>query len=152
MTSGTAYFTMFTPSWNATISSISVSSATIQTTGTSLVRFGLYTVSGNTATLVARTASDTTIFGATSTMYTRVFDATGGYPETYTLVAGTRYALAIIVVASTPGNVYTAFNNPPSTISSLSPRITGAVALQSDLPTSVASFSASTLGPWGRLS
>lgn len=152
MSSGTVYFSMFTPMWTATISSISVVSGTTQATGATLVRFGLYTVVNDTATLVAQTASDTTIFSSTNTLYNRVFSTVGGLPATYTLQAGTRYAIGIIVVATTPGNVYTAFGPNPSAISTLSPRITGAVALQSDLPASVASFASTTVGPWGRLS
>jgi len=151
-TSGTVYLTMFTPTWTTTISSISVAAATIATTGASLIRFGLYTVSGNTATLVARTASDTTIFSTTNTLYTRTLDLSGGYPETYALVAGTRYAIGLIVLASTPGSIQMAWSSVPGTLSTLSPRITGAVAAQSDLPTSISSMSSSTISVWGRFS
>jgi hypothetical protein len=143
---------MFTPQYDLTISSISVASATTQTSGTALVRFGLYTVSGNTAALVARTASDTTIFSSINTVYNRTLDTTGGYPATYTLTAGTRYALGVLIVASTPGSVYNAFEAPPAALSALAPRITGAYAGQTDLPTSVPSFSSSTIGMWGRFS
>jgi hypothetical protein len=151
-TSGTVYFTMFSPLWTKEISSISVSSATVATTGASLVRFGLYSISGNTATLLAQTASDPTIFSSTSTLYTRTLSTSGGYPGTYTLVAGTRYAIGVLVIAATPGSIYTAYSSPPSTISSLSPRITGSIALQTDLPLTVSSFNSSTLAAWGRLS
>jgi hypothetical protein len=151
-TSGTVYLTMFTPTWTTTISSISVAAATIATTGASLVRFGLYTVSGNTATLVARTASDTTIFSTTNTLYTRTLNSTGGYSETYTLVAGTRYAIGLIVLASTTGSIQMAWSSIPGTLSTLSPRITGALASQSDLPSSIGSMSPSTISVWGRFS
>jgi len=150
--SATTYFTFFTPRWDLTVSSISVASASTQTTGQSLVRFGLYTVAGDgTATLVARTASDTTIFSSANTVYNRVFNTTGGYPSTYTLVQGTRYAIGVVVVAATTGTVYTAFNSIPSALSTLSPRMTGLVAATSDLPTTAASYSTSTVGIWGRL-
>lgn len=151
-TSGTVYLTMFTPTWTTTISSITAVSANIATTGASLIRFGLYTVSGNTATLVARTASDPTIFSTTNTLYTRNLDTTGGFPANYTLTAGTRYALGIIVLASTPGNLQLAWSSVPATMSTLSPRITGAVAAQTDLPTTISSMSSSTVSVWGRFS
>lgn len=151
-TSGTVYLTMFTPTWTAEVSSISVASSTLATTGTSLVRFGLYEVSGNTATLVARTSADPTIFATTNTLYTRTFDTTGDFPSSYSLVAGTRYAIGLIVLASTPGNIQMAWSSVPGTLSTLSPRITGAVASQSDLPQSITSMSATTLSVWGRLS
>jgi hypothetical protein len=151
--SATTYFTFFTPRWDATVSSISVASGSTQTTGQSLVRFGLYTVAGDgTATLVARTASDSTIFSSANAVYNRVFNTTGSYPSTYALVAGTRYAIGVVVVAATTGTVQTAFNSIPLALSTLSPRMTGLVAATSDLPTTAASYSATTLGVWGRLS
>lgn len=102
--------------------------------------------------MVARTASDSTIFSALNTVYTRTFNTTGGYPSTYTLVAGTRYALGVVIVAATVGTVYTAFDNIPAPLSTLAPRMTGLVAATSDLPTSATSYSTSTVGIWGRLS
>jgi hypothetical protein len=151
--SETTYFTFFTPRITQSVTSISVVSASTQTTGQSLVRFGLYTVDGSgVATLVARTASDSTIFSAVNTVYTRTFNTTGGYPSSYTLVAGTRYAIGVVIVAATTGTVYTAFNSIPSALSTLSPRMTGLVAATSDLPTTASTYSASTVGIWGRLS
>jgi len=151
--SETTYFTFFTPRITTSVTSISVASASTQTTGQSLVRFGLYTVDGSgNATLVARTSSDSTIFSALNTVYTRTFNTTGGYPASYTLTAGTRYAIGVVVVASTVGTVYTAFNAIPAPLSTLSPRVTGLVASTSDLPTSATSYSTSTVGIWARLS
>ena len=150
--SGSTYFTFFTPRTTTSVSSITIASASTQTTGQSLVRFGLYTVDGSgNATLVARTASDTTIFSAVNTVYTRAFNTTGGYPANYTLTAGTRYALGVVIVAATVGTVYTAFNSIPAALSTLAPRMTGLVAATADLPTSATSYSTSTVGIWGRL-
>jgi hypothetical protein len=151
--SSTTYFTFFTPRTTTAVTSISVASASTQTTGQSLVRFGLYTIDGSgNATLVARTASDSTIFSALNTVYTRTFNTTGGFPSTYTLVAGTRYALGVVIVAATVGTVYTAFDNIPAPLSTLAPRITGLVSATADLPTSATTYSTSTIGIWGRLS
>jgi hypothetical protein len=144
LTSGTVYFTFFSPLWTTTISSVTAISAGTASTGTSLVRFGLYSLSGGTATLVASTANDTTVFSSTNTASTRNLDTS------YQLVAGNRYALAVLVVGSTPGTVYTAFNNPPAALSALEPRLTGAVALQTNLPSTASSFTASSIGVWGR--
>lgn len=144
LTSGTVYFTFFSPLWTTTISNITAISAATASTGTSLVRFGLYAFSGGTATLVASTANDTTVFSSTNTASTRNLDTS------YQLVAGNRYALAVLVVGSTPGTVYTAFNNPPAALTALEPRLTGAVALQTNLPTTASSFAASNIGVWGR--
>jgi Major tropism determinant N-terminal domain len=152
VTSGTAYLTFFTPMWNATISSLSIVSANTIASGTSLARLGLYVFDGTTATLVARTASDTSLLSTANTVFTRALSSVGGFPETYTLQAGTRYALGFIFVGSTPGTVYTAFAALPAAISSLAPRVGGAVPLQSDLPATGTSFTSTTVIPWGRLS
>lgn len=153
LTSGSVYFTFFGPLWGVSVNSISVASAATVTTGTSLIRFGLYTFDDitGTATLVARSAASTTTFASANSLYTLLFDTSGGYPATYTLVAGVRYAIGIIVLASNPGSVFTAYNSPPSVLSSLSPRTTGVVAAQTDLPASTTVTTASSVGIWGRL-
>jgi len=98
--SGVIYHTKIIPHRDFTVSNIAfVSTATTATTPT-LIRFGIYTRSGTTFTLVARTASDTTIFNAANTKFTRALDTAGGYPATYTLTAGAEYWVSNIQVAS----------------------------------------------------
>lgn len=154
LVSGYAYLTFFTPRWTTTISSISASSAGIASTGQSLARFGLYTVGGTDLTLVARSVPDSTLFSSANTLYTRNFETSGGYPSSYTLQAGVRYALGVIVYGGTPGNVYTAFNLVPTAINTLPPRITGVKTGQTDLPSTIplAGLSGSIVGVWGRFS
>lgn len=154
LTSGTVYLTFFSPMWGATVNSISVASALTLTSGASLIRFGLYTFNEGTGgiTLVARTSASTTIFASASTLATLTFNTTGGYPATYSLVPGTRYALGVIIVAATPGTVYTAYVSQPAVLSTLAPRTMGVVAAQTDLPATATVSTASTVGVWGRLS
>jgi hypothetical protein len=152
LSSGNAYFTFFSPMWTATISNLTVVSANTAATGAQTVRLGLYTFDGTTATLVARTDSDVTLLGTTNTVFTRAFSTTGGYPSTYTLQAGTRYAIAVLYVGTTAPTVYTAFANIPAALSSLGPRLSGYVAAQTDLPTTSNSFTTTAIAPWGRLS
>jgi len=147
---GNVYFTFFTPRYDVTVDQIRVVSAATAATGTTLARLGLYTFDGSTATLVARTASDTSLFASTNTAYVRNFDTTGGYPATYNLLAGQRYALGVIWVGSSPANLYTAFDLIPSAMGALSPRMTGLVSAQADLPTTASSFTSSIVGVWGR--
>ncbi|NDC96005.1 hypothetical protein EB118_22300 [bacterium] len=142
----------FTPTTTTTISQISMSTAGgAVASGVTLARMGIYTypTDGGTATLVARTASDTSLFAANSTLYTRSLDSTGGYPATYTLNAGTRYGVAYVVVGTTQpqlvGRVVV------SSVAGLSPRISGASGTQSDLPTSFTPGSNSQ-APFARLS
>jgi hypothetical protein len=88
------------PHRDFTVSNISFTGITAAS-GATLIRFGIYTRSGTTFTLVARTASDTTIFNAANTKFTRALNTTGGYPATYTMTAGTEYFISVIQVAST---------------------------------------------------
>jgi hypothetical protein len=103
-TSGVILHNKIVPHKTVTISNIAFTCATLGGT-TTLVRFGIYTRSGTTFTLVARTASDATIFNASNTKFTRALDTTGGYPATYTLTAGTEYWISFIIVAGTPAVV-----------------------------------------------
>ena len=129
---GTIYFSFFTPTVNMTISQISVATANIAQVGSTLTRFGLYTFDGTTATLVARTASDTTIFNSVGTVYPRSFNTTGGYPATYDLVAGTRYAFAYILVGATTMPQIVGMLTS-SVVSALAPRVAGTRQSQTDL-------------------
>ena len=154
LSSGNVYFTFFSPMWSSTVNSISISSGATLTSGVTLIRFGLYTFNEGTgvATLVARTAASTSIFASANTVATLLFNTTGGYPATYSLAAGTRYALGVIIVASNPGSVYTATTAQALGISSLTPRTTGVVGGQTDLPTSPTISTASSVAVWGRFS
>jgi hypothetical protein len=86
------------------IAMVGTSAASVPT----LIRFGIYTRSGTTFTLVARTASDTSIFAVANTKYTRALNTTGGYPATYTMIAGNEYFISVIQVATTPALILAA--------------------------------------------
>jgi hypothetical protein len=94
---------------------------------------GLYTFDETTATLVARTASDTTLFTTVSTAYQRSLSTVGGFPAAYTLNAGTRYAVGVLAVGTTAPNF--AGRSTGVGVSGLTPRMNAAVAGQSDLAT-----------------
>lgn len=96
------FHTRFIPHKNFTVSNISMTgNATASSGAVTLIRFGIYTRSGTTFTLVARTANDTTIFSTANTKYTRALDTTGGYPATYDMTAGTEYWVSVIQVGGT---------------------------------------------------
>jgi hypothetical protein len=133
--SGAVYFTTFTPAVTMTVSTITMFNIGAAS-GLTLARMGLYTHNGTTGvTLVARTASDTTLFQATNSNENRSFDTAGGYPATYTLTAGSYYAIAVITVGGTPPSFVAGFS-APSLIASYTPRLYGRRGLQTDLPTS----------------
>jgi hypothetical protein len=104
-TSGLINHTRLVPHKDFTVSNIAFVSGSAAAATVTTIRFGIYTRSGTTFTLVARTASDATIFNATNTKFTRALDTTGGYPATYTMTAGTEYYISLIQVATTPSNL-----------------------------------------------
>jgi hypothetical protein len=114
-----------------------------------LARMGLFTFNETTATLVARTASDTTLFTQTRTVYTRSFDSSGGFPATYTLTAGTRYGVGVIAVGTTMPLL--SGTTPPFELATLSPRLSAARTGQSDLAT-IGSLGTTSAVPYARLS
>jgi hypothetical protein len=149
-TSGLIYHNEFTPHKNVTVGSISFTGASAATTPT-LIRFGIYTRSGTTFTLVARTASDTTIFNGVNVKFTRALDTTGGYPATYTMTAGTTYWVSLIVVASGAPTILASVGRNPAS------QVTGASAYsqssQSDLvATSTGSILTSSGGMYAEVS
>jgi hypothetical protein len=132
--SGAAYWTFFTPVATVTVSQISYASVNAAS-GVTLARFGIYTMDASgQGSLVARTGSDTTLFSAANTVYTRSLNTTGGYPATYTLQAGTRYAVALCIVATGVTGT-TAGTSAISTVAALSPRVQGVRTGANDLLT-----------------
>jgi hypothetical protein len=152
VTTNITYFSFFTATEALAVSNISFSSGSSPASGVTLVRFGLYTFDGTTATLVARTNNDASRFTVANTVYTGALDSTGGFPTSYNLVAGQRYAVAVVVVASTtPQLASVAFGAGSTAIMALSPRVVGFAGSTSDLPATRNSFSGITHAYWSRL-
>lgn len=123
---GTAYWTYFTPLVDMLVTKMSFWSSTAATAGATLIRFGIGTAAANgDITLVAQTASDTTIFAAASTEYERNLEAA------YQLRKGTRYAAGFIIVGGAPGNVRASASL--TTAAGKAPRVVGLKAGQADL-------------------
>jgi hypothetical protein len=138
VTNGNAIYSFFTPLTTVTVSQITMLSGATAAAGLTLARMGLFTYdeSTSTATLVARCASDTTLFTATRTAYTRSFDTTGSFPSSYQLVAGSRYGIALLCVGATMPTIQG--NSGLAEMSALSPRLTAIRTSQSDLSTGTA--------------
>lgn len=142
LNNGVIYGTVFTPQENFTVNNIQSFTQTGGTDvgGTTVRRMGLFTLSGNTATLVARTDSDATLFSASNTLYTRALSTTGGYPSSYTLTAGTEYLFGVIAY-----NTGGAFNIPTIaagniTTQTFTPAVNLGLTGQTDLPTGATAF------------
>lgn len=128
--------TYFTASVSGTFTQLkTISSTTAAGATPSLCKMGLYSVdaSGN-GTLVASTASDTTLWSAANTVYTSATQAS------YTVTKGQRYALAVLVVtaAAVPTVVGASMAGSAAANATMaeSPRLAGALNGQSDLPAS----------------
>jgi hypothetical protein len=125
---------------SATVTTLrAITRATAATTPT-LVRMGIYSLSGSsaagaTATLVARTASSTTMFTTAWAYYSAALDPAGGYPSSYTFVPGKTYATALLVVGGTTDPVYYGVPNWGNN-SALEPILTNNFSSQTDLAAS----------------
>lgn len=133
--SGSLRLTYFTAKESETISQLRLISGTTAAGATpTLVRAGIYTEAANgDLTLVASIVNDTTIFAGASTAYTRSLSVA------LAKVAGTRYALGVIVVtgAAVPTVAGFALGTPMGAESGLAPRVAAAWGSQTDLPGSV---------------
>ena len=139
MTSGTLRLSYFTSRRAGSSTQVRVvTGGTAAAATPTLCRIGLYTVdAAGAGTLVASTANDTSLFAATSTVYTR------SWSSPYTLIVGQRYALGLIgTTVPTMGGVSMSLGTEPN----MSPRLSAAWAGQTDLPASFADASLGTTG------
>lgn len=143
-TSGTVYWTFFSPMHTHTATAVSVASAGTATTGATTIQMGVYSFDNTTATLLSSTANDATIFGTRNTVYTR------NLTTPVTFVAGQRYGFAILVIASAPGTSYLAFGYPPAALNVLSPVMRGYLDSQTNLPSSAVPLVNTSNGYWAR--
>jgi hypothetical protein len=103
---GEVTISFFTALEDTSLSQLIMFSGATQSSGLSLARMGFYTVNGSgDPTLVARTASDTTLFNTANTKYTKSFDTTGGYPASYTIQRGETYGIGVIQVGTTKASL-----------------------------------------------
>jgi len=104
--SGRLWVSYVTAAASGPIGRLMIASGDIAALSCTLARMGLFTVSDDgSLTLVARTANDTTIAAGTFTAYDKVFATAGGYPATYPITRGRRYALGFLQVAGTPASL-----------------------------------------------
>lgn len=140
LASGGMRLTYFTPPASFTSSQVRMlGGGTAAGATPTLVRAGLYSIAGDgAATLVASTASDTALFAAANTVYTKSWSAP------VALAGGNRYALGILCVtaAVAPTLVGSVLGNASaSTEAAIAPRLSGSLNSQTDLPESFADAS-----------
>ena len=133
LTSGIVRLTYFTAKKTETINSVRVGTYTTAAGATpTLCRIGIYSVDGSgNLTLVASTANDTALFAAASTTYTKALSAS------WSKTAGQRYAVGVLVVtAATAPTIQGQILSLGDELGQ-APRLAGARAGQSDLPSSI---------------
>lgn len=94
---GILRLTCFTAERSESISQIKVACGNTAGVGATLIRLGVYLITGSgpyTGKLLASTANDTTLFAAGSTAYTRLFTAP------FWKTAGLKYAVGLLVVGA----------------------------------------------------
>jgi hypothetical protein len=136
LASGVLRLAFFTARKTETVNSLRVFSASTAAGATpSLVRSGIYSVDGSSnITLQAAIVNDTSIFAAANTAYTRALSVP------FAKVAGTRYAVGVLVVtaAAAPNTPCSLPAIPTSEASTIAPILSAQVGGQTDLPASVA--------------
>lgn len=120
-----------------------------------------YNPSANTATLVARTANDTTLLTAAG-LKTLPLSITGGYPATFTVNAGTTYGFVILSDGTSAGGTVLGLGTSTLPTLLLNSYLTGGSPASgipfggqttaADTPTPVNLSALATGFPWFRLS
>lgn len=132
---GSMYLTFFKAAKSEAITQIKVAtSGTAAAATPSLCRLGIYALTGTTNTLVASTVSDTALFAAANTFYTKALSATWQKQQ------GQVYVCALLVVTAAAAPSFTGWQLSPSNLThdlmTLAPYVSGAVTGQADLPAS----------------
>ena len=135
------YLYYFTPISNFTMTSFSIACLT-ESIGATHIRIGLYSVNSldGSLSLVARTDSDTSLFATSNTKYTKTLSTTGGYPSTYSLITGNRYAVGIIFLSQTQNVELISTANLQQHILLPEQKDIASVNGESDLPTIIGSL------------
>lgn len=160
---GNLRLAFFTSTKSISVSNISMYCITgaSDTGGTTTRKLGLFTVNAGSTqvTCVARSANTTTLCSASSTMYTLAFNTTGGFPASYSLIAGTLYAVGSLFYNTggtfgSPSYLSTTNNGGTGALSTFLPSIVAAATSQTDITSSTVTYATNASGqaPWFRLS
>ena len=142
LTSGTMLLGYFTPGEDFTATNIVVGAGGTASATVTLARLGLYSVDGSgNLTLLQGSTTDTTLLNTLNDVYTKAITSQA-------LTRGTRYAVGVLVVATTAGSVRGASGT--AAMSALTPILTRSLSGQTDLPSSVSvgSLAAASNAPW----
>jgi hypothetical protein len=137
---GNLRLTYFTARKSETVASFRTIVNTLATS-TTLARIGLYTVDGSgNLTLVASTTNNTSMWQSLGGSITQALTTP------YAVTRGTRYAVGLLIVNSGTACTISGNSNVGSAEAAIAPRLSGFVASQTDLPSTVAVGSISNSG------
>lgn len=141
-TSGLLRLTYFTATRTEPVAKVRVLSGAVAAGATpTLARVGLYSVAASgDLTLAGSTPNDTALFAGTNTAYTKTLTTPSA------TVAGSRYALGVLVVTTATAPQLAGFSALPASELAVAPRVTGSLSGQTDLPSSIAAASVGTSG------
>lgn len=109
--------------------------------GATLCRIGVYSVATNgDIALIGSTPNDTALWASASTSYTKALSAS------FTKYRGVRYAVGLLVVGTSTAPAFWGLTGLLGAELGQSPRITGIVTGQTDLPASVTAASIGDTG------
>lgn len=125
-----------------TISNLGFSTGATAATGLTLCRLSVFTCAADDSlTMTARTASNTGVGGSANSDYSLALATAGGFPSSYTLGAGQRYAFGILQVGSQAASL----RSLDSGVNSASPPvISRRITAQADVATTYAVGALST--------
>lgn len=140
--SNTQNFTFFTAAAAKAISAITTATLSgntnptvpspVAAAGTTLGRLALFTVAGNgDLTLVARSTNDTARWNVAGAQFIAPLDSTVGFPASYPLLRGTRYAVGF-VWAGTTGPTIAGMNFQGSGLGALDPLLGASITAGGD--------------------
>jgi hypothetical protein len=146
------FYTFFTAQRSVSVTGITVA-CSFGGSGFTSTRMALVSFDETTTTILARCASDTTLFTTTNALYRRDFATAGGYPASYNLVAGTRYGVALFQAGGSATGLFGFTMNQSFLTATASPRISMYGAASSgDIPATQTSFTQWNTPFWARLS
>lgn len=146
-TNGYVRLSYFTATASETITQLRLNTGSTAAAGATLARAGIYSVNASTGdlTLVASIPDDMgagqaqTLWTTANAAYTRTLSAS------YGLVAGTRYAVGLIVTGTSTAPTFIGYSGSAAE-NAIAPRISGFITGQTDLPATITAASLSDTG------
>ena len=134
-TSGRLHIGYFTSSFDVTVSQLGFITGGTARVGPTLSRLALFTAAADgSLTKVAQTANTSGLGSTTFATHQASLDTTGGFPASYRILAGQRYAIGWLFVGTTPPSIRIGDSPDPNQLPVVSRYITG----QTDIAASYA--------------